>query len=58
MLEKGSLVWGVYPPIRGEGYPGPKVLGIVYAHVEEGTWVEYPGGYLCLFRSLHLESAD
>jgi len=56
--DKGDLVWGLVPPIRGEGYPGPEVLGVVYAIISEGIWVEYPGGVLCLFRLLDLESAD
>ena len=58
VFNKGDLVWGVMPPVRGEGYPGPEVLGVVYATCPEGVWVEYPGGILCLFGSLSLESAD
>ena len=56
--DRGDLVWGVVPPVRGEGYPGPEVLGVVYASSPEGIWVEYPGGILCLFASMSLESAD
>ena len=58
VFDKGDLVWGVVPPIRGEGYPGPEVLGVVYAVVDEGIWVQWPGGIVCLHRALDLTNID
>ena len=37
-FRKGDLVESHAAPIRGEGWPGPEVLGVVYAIVDEGIW--------------------
>lgn len=58
VLSKGMLVWAHEPPIRGRGWPGIEVLGVVYAIIEDGVWVEWPGGHLCLHRPLGLTSPD
>ena len=57
-FRKGNLVYAYGSPIRGEGWPGPEVLGVVYAIVKEGVWVEWPGGVVCLHRILDLTSID
>ena len=58
MFDKGSLVWAVCPPIKGAGWPGPEVLGVVYTIAKEGIWVQFPGGPICLFSPVTLTSAD
>ena len=58
MFDKGNLVHAYRSPIRGEGWPGPDVLGVVYAIVKEGVWVEWPGGNLSLHRIADLTNID
>ena len=58
MLKKGSLVWGIEPPIHGEGWPGHEVLGIICTYTKEVIWVEYPDGVMCLFNIMSIQSAD
>jgi len=58
MVEKGNLVYALAPPIRGEGWPGLEVLGVVYAIAKEGIWVEWPGGIVCLHHFTDLTSID
>ena len=58
MVEKGNLVYATAPPIRGEGWPGLEVLGVVYAISKEGIWVEWPTGVVCLHRFADLTSID
>lgn len=57
-FEKGDLVKAWAPPLRGEGWPGIDVLGVVYAVVDEGIWVQWPGGVVCLHRFLDLTNID
>ena len=57
-FEKGDLVKSYGEPLRGEGWPGPDVLGVVYAVVDEGIWVQWPGGIICLHRTLDLTNID
>ena len=57
-FEKGDLVNASGPPLRGEGWPGPDVLGVVYAVVDEGIWVQWPGGIVCLHRPFDLTNID
>ena len=58
MFEKGNLVYAYGSPIRGGGWPGNEVLGVVYAIVDEGVWVEWPGGFVCLHRMADLTTID
>ena len=58
VFEKGNLVHAYGTPIRGEGWPGRDVLGVVYAIVDEGIWVQWPGGNLCLHRPADLTNID
>lgn len=55
---KGDLVYASRAPLRGEGWPGHEVLGVVYAIVDEGVWVEWPGGIICLHRGWDLTGID
>ena len=57
-FEKGDLVKAWRPPLRGEGWPGIDVLGVVYAVVDEGIWVHWPGGIVCLHRPFELTNID
>ena len=58
VLTKGMLVWAHEAPLRGSGWPGVEVLGVVYAIVKEGVWVKWPDGCLCLHRRFDLTSPD
>ena len=57
-FEKGDLVKAYGEPLRGDGWPGTDVLGVVYAIVDEGIWVQWPGGIVCLHRALDLTNID
>ena len=58
MVEKGHLVYATAEPIRGAGWPGLEVLGVVYAIAKEGIWVKWPGSTICLHRFVDLTSID
>mgnify|MGYP001224888038 CR=1 FL=1 len=58
MFDKGDLVYAYRSPIRGEGWPGAEVLGVVHAVTEEGVWVHWPGGVVCLHRLIDITSID
>ena len=57
-FQKGDLVKSYGKPLRGEGWPGHDVLGVVYAIVDEGIWVQWPGGIVCLHRPFDLTNID
>ena len=57
-FRKGDLVYSWGKPLRGEGWPGPDVLGVVHAVVKEGVWVHWPSGVVCLHRHLDLTNVD
>jgi hypothetical protein len=57
-FSKGDLVYAYGSPIRGEGWPGEYVLGVVYSIVDEGIWVQWPGGIVCMHRVGDLTNID
>ena len=57
-FRKGNLVYASRAPLRGEGWPGVEVLGVVHAVIDEGIWVQWPGGIVCLHSPLELTSID
>ena len=57
-FSKGDLVYAYGSPIRGEGWPGEYVLGVVHSQDDEGVWVSWPGEVLCLHRLVDLTNID